>query len=73
MAEVARLPGAVVWSEERDAGDMYKAEVGVVRVSDSRFHAFVRGGWGGGLVSKAHPGEAAARADIGRLWEKYYG
>jgi len=63
----------VVWSEERDAGDMFKSEVGVWRDPDGRFRAYVKGGWGGGMRSKPHLDEAAARADVTRLWEEFYG
>lgn len=63
----------VVWSEGRDAGDMFKPEVGVWRDPDGRFRAYVKDGWGGGIQSKPHPDETTARADIGRLWEHSYG
>jgi hypothetical protein len=63
----------VIWSEERDAGDMFTSEVGVWRDPDGRFRAFVKDGWGGGMRSKPHPDETTARADVPRLWEQFYG
>lgn len=61
----------VVWSEERDNGGMFPSTVGVWR-EDGRFVAFVQDGWGGGVHSRQHPDEAAAKADIDRLWERLY-
>ena len=63
----------VTWHESRDAGDMFKSEVGVWRDPDGQFRAYVNDGWGGGMRSKPHPDEPAARADIARLWERFYG
>lgn len=62
----------VVWSESRDAGEIFKPEVGVWRDGDG-FVAYVSGGWGGGIQSGRHPDEVAARTDIARLWERFYG
>lgn len=76
MAEARFIAGAqreVVWSEKRDAGEMFFAEVGVWREPDGRFRAYVSGSWGGGLRSKPHDSDQAARSDTGRLWEKFYG
>lgn len=63
----------VVWSEQRDAGDMFKSEVGVWRDPDGRFRAYVKDGWGGGMQSRPHPDQETARRDIDRLWEHFYG
>lgn len=78
MAEVtvrviAGAPREVVWSEERDAGDMFKSEVGVWRDPDGRFRAYVKDGWAGGMRSKPHPDEDTARTDVTRLREVFYG
>lgn len=62
----------VVWSEQRDAGEMFSAEIGVWK-DERGFVAYVCGPWGGGVNSKHHPSEVAAQADTGRLWEKFYG
>lgn len=72
-AYIAGASREVVWREQRDAGDMFKSEVGVWRDPDGRFRAYVKDGWGGGIQSRPHPDEQAARADISRLWEKFYG
>lgn len=61
----------VVWSEARDSGGMFDAEVGVYRDGDG-FVAFIDD-WGGGIRSRLHPDEKTARADIGRLWDRFYG
>ena len=74
MVKQKHIAGAlreVVWSEERDAGDMFKAEVGVYW-DGAGFVAYVEA-WGGGIRSKAHLDQETARADIARLWEKFYG
>lgn len=63
----------VVWSEARDAGGMFSSEVGVWRDPDGRYRAYVKDGWGGGVRSKPFPDEQAARGDIDRLWEHFYG
>ena len=62
----------VVWSEPRDCGGMFDAKVGIWRDGDG-FIAYVTDGWGGGVRSKRHPDEAAARGDIERLWNRLYG
>ena len=62
----------VTWHESRDCGGMFHAEVGVWKDGTS-FVAYVKDEWGGGANSKPHPDEPAARADIGRLWERLYG
>lgn len=61
----------VVWSEKRDDGGMFDAEVGVA-VSGDRFVAYVMDGWGGG-VRCTRTTEESARAEIDRLWQKLYG
>lgn len=61
----------VPWCEQRDAGEMFPAEVGVYRDGDG-FVAYVDA-WGGGIRSKLHPDEETARADIDRLWGRFYG
>lgn len=61
----------LVWSERRDAGEMFDATVGVARKND-RFMAFVKDGWGGG-VSCTRDTKEAADGEIERLWEKFYG
>jgi hypothetical protein len=61
----------VVWWEQRDAGEMFPAEVGVWQ-DILGFTAYVLA-WGGGLRSKPHPDQETAKADTGRLWEKFYG
>lgn len=63
----------VVWHELRDAGDMFKSEVGVWRDPDGRFRAYVKDGWGGGVNSKPRPDEQMARRDIARLWDNFHG
>lgn len=70
---IAGASREVVWSESRDAGGMFKSEVGVWRDPDGRFRAYIQDYWAGGMRSKPHPDQAAARADVGRLWEKFYG
>ena len=70
---IAGASREVTWSEPRDTGDMFSGEAGVWRDPDGRFRAYIRGGWGGGAHSKPHPDEAAARADIDRLWERCFG
>lgn len=69
---IAGATREIVWRESRDAGDMFKSEVGVWRDRDG-FVAYVKDGWGGGIQSKRHPDETTARADIDRLWERFYG
>ena len=61
----------VVWSECRDDGGMFSAEVGVA-ASGIRFVAYVKDGWGGGGRC-TRDSEEAARAEIDRLWERLYG
>jgi transcriptional regulator with XRE-family HTH domain len=58
MSYIAGAARDVVWSEERDAGDMFKSEVGVRRDPDGRFRAYVKDGWGGGVRSKPFPDQA---------------
>lgn len=72
MLVIAGARRLVVWRETRDSGGMFDAEVGVWKDGDS-FVAYVLDGWGGGVQSGKHPGEAAARGDIDRLWRRYYG
>ncbi len=62
----------VVWSETRDSGGMFTAEVGVWR-EGGKFVAYVKDGWTDGIRSAPHGDEQAARRDVGRLWEKFYG
>jgi hypothetical protein len=66
----------LIWSEYRDCGATFDAEVGVYRVEDhslaDKFVAYVYD-WGGGIRSMAHPDAETARADIPRLWDRYYG
>jgi hypothetical protein len=69
---VAGAVREVPWHEERDAGEMFKSEVGVWH-DDRGFVAYVKDGWGGGINSGHHPDQQAARHDITRLWEKFYG
>lgn len=61
----------VVWSERRDTGGMFDAEVGVWRDGPG-FVAYVQGEWGGGANSRRHPDEQSARADVDRLWSRYF-
>jgi len=69
---IAGAAREVVWSYERDAGDMFTSEVGVW-LEDAGFVAYVKDGWGGGNKSKPRPDQATARADTARLWERFYG
>jgi len=62
----------VVFSETRDCGGMFDAEVGVWRGSQG-FTAYVKDGFGGGINSGHHGSEQEARDDIERLWDKFYG
>ena len=62
----------VPWCEKRSVlGEMFDPEVGVYRDGDG-FVAYVDS-WGGGIRSRIHSSEQAARSDIDRLWEKFYG
>jgi hypothetical protein len=69
---VAGVVREVPWREERDAGEMFLAEVGVWQDAGG-FTAYVKDGWGGGINSRPHPDLETARADVRRLWEKFYG
>jgi hypothetical protein len=61
----------VVWSERRDDGGMFDAEVGVAE-DGARYVAYVTVGWGSG-VRCTRDTEAAARGEIDRLWNRLYG
>lgn len=56
----------VVWSEKRDDGGMFDAEVGVYK-SGNQFVAYAANGWGGGVQCTRDTFEAA-RAEVDRLW-----
>lgn len=69
---VAGAVREVVWSEERDAGDMFMSEVGVW-AEPGGFVAYVKDGWGGGKRSGCHASLELAQRDTSRLWEEFYG
>ena len=71
MRHIAGALREVPWSEKRDSGGMFDAEVGVYRDGDG-FVAFIYD-WGGGIRSRIHPDVETARGDIDRLWERFYG
>jgi hypothetical protein len=76
MAETRFIAGdmrEVTWSEKRDAGEVFPAEVGTWRNPDGRFQAYVMSGWSGGVRSKLHPDQESARQDVDRIWDQFYG
>lgn len=64
--------GRVVESETRDTGQMFDAELGVYAKA-GQYHAYVTDGWGGGIGGPGFLTQDEAKADIPRLFEKFYG
>jgi hypothetical protein len=63
----------VVWSERRDAGEMYDAKV-VIWLDEKGYTAYVMGGFGGGvMVSRPVSTKDEACGELARLWSKFYG
>jgi hypothetical protein len=70
---VAGASRRVVWFEERDAGEMFKAEVGIW-LDEKGYTAYVMGGLGnGGMSAPARGTRDEARAEVARLWSRLYG
>lgn len=62
----------VVWSERRDAGEMYDAEAGIW-LDEKGYTAYVMTGWGSGASAPPAADKEDARCEVVRLWTRMYG
>lgn len=69
---LARHGGEIVYKTTRDNGGMFRSTLGIEKISDENFRAFVSDSWGGGIQCFRST-EELAKAELPRLWEKMYG
>lgn len=55
-----------------DTGGMFPAEVGIQKINDNRYRAYVTNGWGGGIQCFRSTKEKAEE-ELPRLFKKLYG